>query len=338
VLDLRPDPAPRRRHRRWVVNGWTLGIAVAVLGAGGLVRAAANVLDDPEPVPEVASVLSPTSDDVENYLLVGSDSREGLDPNAPDAGGIGTTEDVQGRRSDTVMVLRYDKDSGDVALLSLPRDLWVDIPGAGPNRLNSAYAAGPDVLVRTVEESLGIPVHHYVEVDFQGFKDIVDAVGGVRVCFDAPTRDLNTGLNVPAAGCYVLNGPQGLAYARSRYYETLVDGEWQTDPTSDLGRTERQRAFVQATLQAAIDRMSVSPFQASRVAAAVTAALRTDPDLDLVQLGARLRPVADGGIVSSALPVEGETVDGKAVLVLADGADAVLAYFRGTGPAPAPTS
>jgi LCP family protein required for cell wall assembly len=332
--DLQPAWARRRRRRSWL-NGITLGLATMLLGAAGLVLAADSVLDGAESVDALASgVLTASGGGVENYLLVGSDTREGLDPTSPDAGGIGTTADVQGRRSDTVMVLRYDRDSGDVALVSLPRDLWVEIPGHGSGRINGAYAKGPDVLVRTVQESLGLPIHHYLEVDFQGFKDIVDAVGGVEVCFLAPARDAHTGLDIPEAGCHVLDGVRGLAFARSRYFESLVDGEWVTDPTSDLGRTQRQRLFVQSTLEAAIDRVGANPFRAGELAAATTAALRTDPDLDLAQLALRLRPVADGGIASYSLPVVPETIDGAAVLRLGDGADAVLAYFRGDGPAP----
>jgi LCP family protein required for cell wall assembly len=309
---------------------------VAVAGALGVVVATGLATSGLREVAAVGPVLDRGAGPVVNYLLVGSDSREGADPDAPDAGAIGGVGDAAGQRSDTIMVLRYDTASGAVSLLSLPRDLWVEIPGYRHERINSAFARGPEVLVRTVQTALGLPVHHYLEVDFFGFKDLVDAVGGVEVCVDTPVRDTNSGLNLPEAGCHVLDGVQALAYTRSRYYQRLVDGQWVTDPTSDLGRTERQRAFVQATARTAFDHVAANPFRAGAVMTAVTGALAGEPGFDLVEFAARLRPVARGGITSYALPVRGETIDGKAVLRLASGSDAVLAYFRGAGPPPAP--
>jgi anionic cell wall polymer biosynthesis LytR-Cps2A-Psr (LCP) family protein len=174
-----------RLHRRGAARaGRRTGIALAALlavgGAASLVAAVRSTVASIGEVTAVDGVLTPPGGPVENYLLVGSDSREGADPDAPDAGAIGGTADASGQRSDTVMVLRYDHASGDVSLLSLPRDLWVDIPGYGAERINTAYSKGADVLVRTVQQDLGLPVHHYLEVDFFGFKDIVDAVGGSR--------------------------------------------------------------------------------------------------------------------------------------------------------------
>ena len=85
--------------------------------------------------------------------------------------------------------------------------------------------------MQTVQQALGIPIHHYVEVDFSGFKDLVDAIGGVEMCFDFPAQDVNTGLYFAEPGCDVLDGVQALAYARSRHYEEFRDGEWHEDGT-----------------------------------------------------------------------------------------------------------
>lgn len=307
---------------------------VALSGAVGLGAATWGGLGSVGEVPAVAGVLSPVGGPVENYLLVGSDSREGFDPTSPDAGAIGGTGDVSGQRSDTIMVLRYDTSTSDVDLVSLPRDLWVDIPGFRTERINTAFSRGADVLVQTVQTSLGIPVHHYLEVDFFGFKDIVDAVGGVEVCVDTPVRDTRSGLDLPTAGCHRLDGIQALAYTRSRYYERLVDGQWVRDPTSDLGRTERQREFVQATVRTSYERVLANPFRGGELLDAMTSSLSAEPGFDVVRFAARLRPVAGGGIVSHALPVRGDTVEGKSVLRLAGGSDEVLAFFRGSGPRP----
>lgn len=311
-----------------------MALVLAVAGGAGLTVAAMGGLGDIGEVSGVAEVLTPPGGPVVNHLLVGSDSREGFDPSAPDAGAIGGTGDVSGQRSDTIMLLRYDTGSGGVDLISLPRDLWVDIPGYRADRINSAYARGADVLVRTVQSSLGLPVHHYVEVDFFGFKDIVDAVGGVEVCVDTPVRDTHSGLDLPTPGCHVLDGIQSLAYTRSRNYERLVDGSWQRDPTADLGRTERQRSFVEATVRTAFDQVLANPFRGGEVLDAITASLSAEVGFDVARFAARLRPVASGGIVSHALPVRGETIDGKSVLRLAGGSDEMLAFFRGTGPRP----
>lgn len=304
---------------------------VTAAGAAGTLVAARQTADTVQRVPGVADVLSPASLKVENFLLVGSDSRADGDPNTGDSGG------VTGSRSDTIMVLRTDPSGGPAALLSIPRDLYLPIAGTdGRNRINSAFNSGPDALVQTVQQSLGIPVHHYVEIDFNGFKALVDALGGVNLCFLYPTRDLNTGLNVTVPGCQVLDGLQSLAYARSRQYEEFKDGDWRKDPTSDLGRTTRQRDFVNRALQGALERIKVDPLATGELVEAIGAAVALDEELDPIQAGSTLRTAVDGGLQSVALPVEGATIDGNSVLLLADGAEAVLDYFRGaTDVAPA---
>jgi LCP family protein required for cell wall assembly len=284
-------------------------------------------------VPQVADVLSPANATIDNYLLVGSDSRQFGDPNT------GETGQVSGNRSDTIMVLRYDKGSGEASLLSIPRDLYVTVPGHdGQRRINAAFNDGADVLVRTVQTALGIPIHHYVEIDFTGFERLVEALGGVQVCFLYPTRDVNTGLDVRDPGCHVLNGKQALGYARSRHYEEFRDGKWHEDPTSDLGRSKRQREFVNACLQETVAQLKTNPFRAGELVSAIGDAVRLDEHLDPIEAGSSLRGAVNGGLHSYALPVVPKTIDGNAVLLLGDGSDAVLAYFRGVGPAPAPVT
>ena len=106
---------------------------------------------------------------------------------------------MSGQRSDTIMIMRQEKDGNGVALLSLPRDLWVNIAGrSSPSRINSAYSDGTDVLAATITQEFGIPINHVVEVDFEGFKDIIDTAGGTELCFWYVTRDKNTGLDAAA--------------------------------------------------------------------------------------------------------------------------------------------
>ena len=184
--------------------------------------------------------------------MIGSDSREGVSGSDADFGAVGDTAVVQGRRSDTIMILRQEKDGNGAALVSLPRDLWITIAGSGSqNRINAAYNDGPEVLAATITHELGIPINHVVDVDFLGFKDLVDAAGGAVVCFEYVTRDLNSGLD-QQPGCNELDGVQALAYARSRNYEEFRDGEWRKDPTADLGRIQRQQNFIASTVDATL--------------------------------------------------------------------------------------
>ena len=122
-------------------------LVVAGAGAAGILAATRSTIDSVARIDGLAPVLAAPSANVDNYLLVGSDSRVGADPTAPDFGGIGSETDVGGSRSDTIMVLRHDRASGTVSLLSVPRDLWVEIPGRGKNRINSAYRDGPAAVV-----------------------------------------------------------------------------------------------------------------------------------------------------------------------------------------------
>ena len=315
-----------------------LTAAIAIAGAAGTLVSARSAIDEVPRVADVSDVLSPSSSNVENYLLVGSDSRAGSDPNSPDYAGIGSESDVSGPpRSDTMMVLRRDKQTGEASLLSIPRDLWVDIPGRGNQRVNAAYNDGPAVLVQTIQTALGVPIHHYVEVDFFGFKDIVDAIGGVELCFRYPVRDENTGLYVAEPGCHQFDGVQALAYARSRHFEEFKeDGEWHQDGTADIGRTKRQRDFVNAALTTALAKVKADPFVAGELLDTAGSAVRIDDELDVFAAASSLRTAVGSGLATWALPVYGETIDGNAVLLLADGAEGVLAYFRGDGPPPAP--
>jgi len=171
-----------------------------------------------------------------NWLMVGSDSREGLTGNQKDALGTG---DADGGRTDTMMLLHIPgAGSGKATLVSLPRDTLVNIPGNGRNKLNAAYAiGGPQLLTRTVEQATGLRVNHYAEVGFGGFAGVVDAVGGVNMCFDQPLRDPGAGLDLKP-GCQNLNGAQALGFVRSR----------KVFARQDLDRIQNQRQFLSALL------------------------------------------------------------------------------------------
>ena len=316
---------------------------IGLVGAAGVLRAADERTDDVERIGGLDSVLAdvPDEDDpsieypAENYLLVGSDTRAGVDPESPDFGAIGSESEVgTSRRSDTIMVLRQERNGG-AALMSLPRDLWVEIAGTGESqRINTAYNGGADRLAATVSESLGIPIHHYVEVDFVGFKQIIDDLGGVEVCVGYGARDAKSGLEINP-GCQVLDGVQALAFARSRTYEQWDGTDWVLDERADLGRIERQQLFMRAAVDGALRKLRSSPFSSGDVIDAVIDSVRIDERLDPIRAGEALRQAAEEGLRTYRLPVVDDTVGDAAILRLGDGAEEVLAYFRGDAPAPA---
>ncbi len=275
---------------------------------------------------DVGSVLDAGGGGGTNYLIVGSDSREGIDTGDPNAGAIIGEGAPGGQRSDTIMVLRVD--GGDAKMLSIPRDLFVTVAGTGAeSRINTAYNEGPATLIRTVQENLDIPVHRYVEVDFVTFAGLVDAVGGVTIDFPNPAFDEGSGLAVEQSGPVELDGAQALAYVRSRQYTEVIGGERVVDPTGDLGRVLRQQQFLRAVLGKAGG--SRNPITLMRVASAVAGGIRIDDEMGLLDaLGLAWRM---GSLDPESLPLP--TVPfrsgGAAVLGLDDGAaPAVLDQFR----------
>jgi LCP family protein required for cell wall assembly len=314
-----------------------LAVLVGVAGSTGLLVSAKDRSDNVTRVEGMEEVLEEPSNDMpaENYLLVGSDSRESVDANDPNAAAIGTAEDAVGRRSDTIMVLRRERNGG-ASLLSLPRDLWVPIAGTNhSSKINSAYNEGPERLAATVTQALGIPINHYVEINFEGFTKLVDEIGGVQVCTYVQAQDTHSGLNLQP-GCQILDGSQALAYARSRHYEEWKDGEWQEDGRADLGRIERQQLFIRTAVKALLQKVESDPFAIGDLIGAATATISIDQNLDPVRAADALREAAEQGLQTFSLPVEGVMKGDQAALELTDEAQPILDYFRGAGPMPAP--
>lgn len=281
----------------------------------------------------------------QNFLVVGSDSREAIDADHPGAGGMLGSDAPPGQRSDSLMIARVDPDSDRIDLLSIPRDLWVPIVGTGEEqRINTAYSQSAQAVVDTVQQALGVPVHHFVEVDFAGFSSLIDSLGGVPMYFDSPVRDRNSGLFVDRAGCRVLDGHDGLAFARARHLQWSDGVEWHSDPTGDLGRMTRQQLLTRAALAKA---QAMGLGDVGRLKGLVDAAVgsvRLDNTLgtrDLVDLGGRISDLDPDRMQTHGLPVLLHRTDGGADVVLLDhdAAQPVLDVFRGTvAPAPVTTT
>jgi polyisoprenyl-teichoic acid--peptidoglycan teichoic acid transferase len=270
----------------------------------------------------------------ENFLIVGVDSAAGLDPDDPVAA---SRTDIANLRSDTMMILRVDPTSTRAALLSLPRDLWVPIPGHGNGRINEAIElGGPELLVETIQAYLGVPVNHYAQVDFHGFGRLVNAIDGVEIWFPNPVRDPRSGLDVPEPGCITLDARNALGFVRSRAYQEYVDGRWRTDPTGDLGRIRRQQQFIIAALERAVDRGVRNPVTLDELIDSTLDAVTIDDTLDgddLLALGREFRRFEPSSLDVYQLPVVDDTVGGAAVLrLVTQEADDVLDLFRSSDP------
>lgn len=274
---------------------------------------------------EVSDVLSASSGNGTNYLIVGSDSRDaqaildaGLNPDG--------FEGDAGQRSDTMLLLHLD--GGEAKLLSIPRDLYVTIAETGgKQKINAAYNGGPRRLILTIQEALGLPVHHYLEIDFVSFASLVNALGGITIDFPYPAIDTNSGLDVQHAGPVELQGEQALAYVRSRHYTESINNKWVTEPTGDLGRVKRQQAFLSAVFAKLGD--SRNPLTLARAANGASGGLGIDDALGLTEAARLAWKLRSLDLEPIELPVElGRNASGSVLFLVQPAADEVLAQFR----------
>jgi LCP family protein required for cell wall assembly len=322
-------------QRFWVACVVALVSTALVIG-GAYFLAARKVAQVPK-VKMDTSVLQ----DGGNFLLIGSDSRAFVEQSPQDAQHFGSPQQEVGQRSDTIMVAHVDSARGTGFIVSFPRDLWVDIPGMGKAKLNAAFNAGPQRLIETIEQDFGVPISHYLQVDFAGFRNIVDAIGTIPIYFPTPARDKLSGLYINQAGCQHLNGADALAYVRSRYYEMLENGKWHSDPSSDLGRIKRQQYFLRTLAQQAVHASEHSPWKAPKILDNMLANLQRDPKLGLSALrGLAYAFHGSGTLETFTLPTHPQKINGQDALVLDDAqAGPLLARLRGVsggGTAPPP--
>ena len=320
----RPDPTPPAPRRRRLSRGRRALIALGVLlvvlvaGAAAGVQVLTNrVLGDVERIPDVFGPIDEATrpqkpagtEKTINFLLVGVDTRAAEQTTGSDGDGAAF---VPGRqRSDVIMLVHVAADRRTASVVSLPRDSWVTVPGRGKDKINAAYSiGGGSLLVRTVEGLTGLRIDHFAVVDFAGFKDITDAVGGIDVRVARATGD-NRG-SFPA-GMNHLDGDQALAYVRQRY----------NLPGGDLDRVRRQQNVIKALMSKAASRgLLASPTGTLKLADSVARAVSVDDSLDnggLRSLVLSLRGLRPAGVTFLTAPVSGLGREGRQSVVRLDG-------------------
>jgi LCP family protein required for cell wall assembly len=315
ALRIRAIQERGRRRRRQLLVCLSVALAlIMVLGSMGYARWRFGQIASVE----VPGLHAAGAGEPFNVLVVGSDSR---------AGANSRYGNVAGQRNDVTMVVRVDPGRRRVSMVSIPRDLLVPIADTGgTDKINAAFTGGPGRVAKTIEQDFGIPIHHYLLIDFNGFKRIVDALGGIRIDFPYPSRDMDdhgrnmSGLSIPRAGCQLLKGSQALALARSRDFSYLRNGVRRWDPNGDLGRIRRQQAFLQGVLKKGLAAGLSNPIRANAFIGAVVHDLTKDKGLDIadaVRLGARFRSFKPSDLETFTIPtqplMEGKLYRGEVV-------------------------
>ena len=269
------------------------------------------------------SLDQPPSGDPENYLIVAVDTREGQ----------------ASRNTDTIMVARVDPKSDRLALTSFPRDLMVTIADTGEiGMINSAYSRpseGEQNLINTLRQNFGVPIHHFVEVNFESFKRVVDDVGGVSIWFPTAVRDKSAGLYVDQPGCLELDGQTALAFARSRKLQIMTPDGWEGDPRSDLSRVQRQQIFIHRALDKALSQVRSNPLRVTDLVNIAVDTVRFDEDLgvrDMIDLGNHFSDFDSDKLETYNLPTVPYPPDEDRVLLDERNAQRSLNVFRGLPP------
>jgi LCP family protein required for cell wall assembly len=273
-----------------------------------------------------------------NFLITGTDNGACVDPDSPYAATFGNRNGL-GERADTLMILRLDPKTNAAAVLSFPRDLWVRINGKKTqSRINSAFNRDdPNPLIVTIFDNFGILIDHYVNIDFCAFKEIVDAVGGVRVPFATPVKDKNTNLLIEQAGCHTFGGEEGLAYVRSRHfrYYDAKSKKWIEDPAADRGRISRQQDFLRRAIQKALDKSAGNPTIAKDLIDAALKYVILDVNLTagkLLELASAMKNLDASTMKTYQIEGSGKMVGELSVIeprLKTDNMKAVLAVFQG---------
>jgi LCP family protein required for cell wall assembly len=290
-----PQPLPRRPRKRRR-PGRTIGIIFLVL----LILIAGTYFWVDSSLNRVAALADypgrPAEAAGTNWLIVGSDSREGLTPEEKKKL---VTGDAGGQRTDTMLIAHLPDNDTPATLVSLPRDSNVEIPGNGVSKINAAFAiGGPKLLVQTVEQATGLRIDHYAEINFGGFANVVDAIGGVEMDVPKTIHDKATGVTIKA-GKQTLDGAKALAFVRTRKSAAT--------PRSDLDRVVNQRKFIGALAsEIASPATFLNPFDLFPLLSEMPEALTVDDGdhlYNLAGLGFAMGGIGDGGTITTTVPV-----------------------------------
>ncbi|MYH42539.1 MAG: LytR family transcriptional regulator [Acidimicrobiaceae bacterium] len=289
------DQGKPRLRRTWpqrLVVVASLLVIVSALASARTVQYVEEVWEQIDRVPVTGTVqygqelLRPDTEPGEpvNFLIVGTDSGTDVASTAAaaQAGGVATSGKSL---ADVIMLLHLDPKAKSAWVLSIPRDLWAEIPGAQDHKINSAfYIGGASLLVETITSMFDVEINHYVQMDFAGFQQVVDSLGGVPVWFPHPVRDPKSHLNITEPGCHVLGGEQALQYVRSRRYTEQIDGSWRITGGDDFSRIARQQDFLVLALDRAISRGARNPTTIAGMIEAGAAFVTIDQALTLGEL------------------------------------------------------
>jgi len=296
---------PRRRLRT-VVRVVAAVLAVTIVAVGGYAwisyRNFTSGLTTIDGVPGASGHDRDGSD--QNILLVGDDHRP-ADASPALLAQLSTGQDGGGTNTDTMMLLHLPANGGSPTVISFPRDSWVDIPGAGKGKLNSAFsvgardgggdAGGMRTLIRVVQNMTGLTVDHFVRVSMVGFYDIATVLGPLQVCLNQPAHDSYSGTNLPA-GVSTLDAKQALSFVRQRHGL----------PRGDLDREVRQQYFLSAELHKVLSAGTLlNPVKQQRLLKAVSSALETDKGLNLLRLAADVQGLSPDKVHFTTIPVSG---------------------------------
>jgi LCP family protein required for cell wall assembly len=340
---------------RALFGRFTIALVVALaLVVGGLITVNVIIDNKINSIERVQLNTAPDTDpgDPANFLLIGSDTRAFV----ADAGDTEQFCEVNcdtTQRSDTIMVIHVDPEQQTGYLVSFPRDLMVDIPDVGQSKINAAFNTGPQTVIDTLKDNYDIDIHHYLEVDFESFRGIVDAMGGVAIYLDSPARDEISLFEIPpifafAPGCYVLDGRNALGYVRSRNYEQYIDDDLDGDlewvktglDAPDIHRIERQQTFMRRLAAEAVKKSINDPLTANDIADEAITKLKADEGLgrsDINKLINAFRNVdvndPNGSIQMLTIPWMPDPSNPLGSLLLKQPeAEAVLANLRDFGP------
>lgn len=306
-------PEVKRGRRRRVLLSLLAFVLIVVLGLGALLwQRQASYNGNIDRLPGAMPTGNRPAKDVsgtENWLLVGSDSRVEA---ATTGNGAGALWKPGQQRSDTLMLLHLPADRKKAYLVSFPRDSWVEVPGFGNQKINAAFSyGGPPLLVETVETLTGIRIDHFGAIDFNGFKNITDALGGVDVQVDQTVRDPMNDVTWQA-GINHLDGEKALKFVRQRY----------NLPNGDFDRIKRQQAFLKAMMGKAVSGGTVTnPFKLDKFMSAFTKTISVDDEVsggDLRSLAISMRGVRTSDITFLTVPNKGSASRGKQSVVLLD--------------------